>query len=58
MLVMDKSEWIVVPKRLTFGMRVALEIAVERHADDVDRVWSEVLDFAPSPIRKDEQSAL
>lgn len=42
------TEWVKVPKRLTFGMRVALEVAVERHADDADRMWSEVLDYAPA----------
>lgn len=42
------TEWVKVPKKLTFGMRVALEIAVERHADDVDRIYRELLDFAPA----------
>lgn len=42
------TEWVKVPKKLTFGMRVALETAVDRHADDVDRVYRELLDYAPA----------
>lgn len=45
---MLREGWIAVPCKLTFGMRIALEEAIVRHDKDLDRVWREVLDFAPA----------
>lgn len=45
----DNDAWMTVPRKLTFGMRIALEEAIIRHDKDLDRVWREVLDFAPTP---------
>src|SRR5690242_6187709 len=42
------SAWVAVPSNLTFGMRIALEEAMIRHDKDLDRVWREVLDYAPT----------
>ena len=44
------NNWVVVPRKLTFGMRIALEEAIIRHDKDLDRVWREVLEFAYSPL--------
>lgn len=41
--------WVMLPAQLTFGMRVALEEAIIRHDKDLDRVYREILDFAPQP---------
>lgn len=49
---MEDDMWVVVPKQLTFGMRIALEEAIIRHDKDLDRVWREVLDFAPVPPKE------
>ncbi|WP_191126158.1 hypothetical protein [Mesorhizobium sp. B2-1-2] len=45
---MTDETWIKVPKKLTFGMRVALEEAIIRHERDPDKIYQEVLDFAPA----------
>ena len=47
----DKTEWVRVPKKLTFGIRIALEEAIIRHDKDLDRIYREILDFAPHPSR-------